>query len=194
MSGRPTAPVAALVALVAAAGCGATAYEAAHERWTRHAAARRDVDTVIDAWATLKADDWRAAYVGEKARRARLGDARRGALEAEQRAAAADAYEVELIVTTYHYSWNDFARPTRSMWRVTLVGDGGRQVEPTRIEEDHRPRGEIRSWFPQLGPFHRAFVIRFPKTAADGAPLAADERALRLRIGGSLGSIEVAWR
>ena len=196
----------ALVALVLLVACGPSqqglvpaelpqaspAYDKAILRWTRHASHSRNFETVIDAHATLMSADWRAAYVTERVRRARLGPDDAAELAGKEQARAEEVWEIELVTATHDFAANDFARGERSMWIVRLVGDEGRAVAPIEIREDHRPKSEIGSWFPGFGPFHRAHVLTFPKNAADGRPLAAGG-ALRLKLGSALGAVELGW-
>jgi hypothetical protein len=171
-----------------------SAYEAAHDRWTRHGSHSADMMQVIDAFATLASPEFRLAYVTERARRTGLPPADADALVAAERAAADDSWEVELVVATGKAAWNDFHKPARSMWRVALAGDDGREVVPESVREDKRPRAAIAEYFPDLGPFHRAYIVRFPKVGADGRPLVAgDASRLTLKIGSDLVKIEMSW-
>ena len=36
---------------------------------------------------------------------------------------------------------------------LTLMGPSGREVMPTDVHTDTRPRAELQSWFPGLSPF-----------------------------------------
>jgi hypothetical protein len=170
-------------------------YEVAHDRWTRQASARRATDTVIDVSATLKSTEWRAAYVLERARRQLLPDPERARLLGAARAEAAEVWEVQLLVATHDWAWNDLAkRAGRSMWRVALVGDEGREVEPISIRLDRRHRGELQAWYPDLTRFHRAYVVTFPRVAADGRPLVREgSPRIALKIGSVLASVELVW-
>jgi hypothetical protein len=174
----------------------AGAYREAYDRHTRHASARNGYDTVLDAFATLKASAWRAAYVAELARRTKLSGSERDALATQEKDADSQAWEIELLCATWRPAWNDFAKESRSMWRVVLVGDDGREVTPIKVERDRRQRGVIESYFFGAGPFHKAYVLTFPKTAADGQPLVAPDgpSRLALRIGGALGQLEMEWK
>ena len=201
-------PVLAAAAVSAAAGCGGSQaitlgdewpervpdYHDAYDRWTRHDRAYRDVDMVIDAHATLLSPEWRAAYAGAKARRAKLGPAARAALFDAERKTAAEFIEVELIVATHDYPVMDFSSNARSMWKMTLVGDGEREITPVSVKGDTRARSEIASWFPELSPFHRAYVMRFPKTTPDGQPLVtATSPRIELHLGSSIGAVKMVW-
>jgi hypothetical protein len=169
-------------------------YDDAYQRWTRHDEDYRDVDLAIDATATLKAPEWRAAYAAAKARQAKLVDRARTELFEAERSAMAEFWEIELLVSTHDFVVNDFSSKEKSVWRMRLVGDDGREVAPVSVKLDERPRSEIALWFPALTPFHKAYVMRFPKVAADGQPLVTGEsRKLELRIGSSLGAIKLTW-
>lgn len=187
------------MALVAAmGGCGGAApavlgdewpaqapeYEDAYEKWTRHDWKRRDTDMVIDAWATLKTPEWRAAYVAEYSARAGLSEAQRAQLLAAHRKEASELWEIELVVATHDYAVNDFDREEHSVWKLTLANERGEEVAPLDVKEDRRPKSEIRAWFPEMSPFHRAYRIKFPKIPAT---------ELRMNIGGALGRVEFRW-
>ncbi len=169
-------------------------YAAAHARWTRHAQDSADMVQVIDASATLAAPEWRAAYAAERARRTDLPSGDADALVAAERADAETTWEIELVVATAKPAWNDFHKTAKTMWRVALVGDDGREVLPESVREDKRPRAVLEQYFPDMTPFHHAYVLRFPRNAADGRPLVAgDASRLVLKIGSALVKIEMSW-
>lgn len=170
----------------------APSYETAHERWTRHAEARRDLAKVLDVFATLKSAEWRAARVAYTAERLKMSDVARAALEAEERAAAEAHWEVELIIATSR-EWADFASGARSMWRVALEGPDGREVVATSIQEDKRPRSELEIHYPDMTLFHRAWVAKFPKTHPDGTPVLGDGKSLKLKIASAQTAVEMVW-
>ncbi len=169
----------------------ASSWDDARARWTRRAAHSDDWTRVIHAAATLQSSEWRAAYTRERARRLRLPPAEEAALLEAQKQAAAEVWEVELIVATSKPDWNDFRKGKLSMWRVALAGDGDREVLPISITEDRRPRPEIAAYFPDLQPFYQAYIVKFPKVTPDGQPIAG--KRLALKISGPLGAIEMVW-
>jgi hypothetical protein len=194
------------LAVVAATSCGGApprvtlvdawpstppSYDDAHRRWTRRAGHSADFTRVIDAAATLASTEWRAAYARERARRLRLPPDEEARLVAAEQAAAAESWELELIVATARPEWNDLQKGQASMWRLALVGDDGREVAPLSVAEDRRPRAAIAEYFPDLRPFYRAYVVRFPKTTADGLPLAGQR--LALKVTGTLAALEMVW-
>jgi hypothetical protein len=168
-------------------------YGETHERWTRHADARKDLARVLDVFATLKSHEWRAARAADVARRFRMSDEARTALENEERAAADAHWEVELVIATQR-DWADFNAGKRSMWRIVLEGDGGREVAPLSIVEDNRPRSELEHYYPDMTLFHRAWIAKFPKNASDGQPLVATGDKLILEISSAQTGVELVWR
>ena len=93
------------------------------------------------------------------------------------------------------HDWNDLAKWPKSLWRVSLAGKGGRQVLPVKIVVDKRTPAELRSWFPDHGPFHKAYVVTFPRASADGTPIVpADAEAMTLTVASALGGVELSWR
>jgi hypothetical protein len=170
------------------------AYHTAHARWTRHDKANADFVQAIDAFATLQTPDWRAAYVAERAKRLALPPEEARKLADDERAAGEKAWEVELLVSTYKPAWNDLNKPVRSMWRVALAGDEGREVVATTIREDKRPREVLAQYFPDITEFHRAYVVTFAKTTTEGAPLVTgDGSRLVLKISSAVARVEMVW-
>jgi hypothetical protein len=166
-------------------------YDTAHERWTRRGGHTADFVRIVDAAATLKAPEWRAAYVRERARRQRLGAEAEAALAAEERAAAESSWEVQLVVATAKPDWNDLRKGAQSMWRLALATDDGREVLPTEVREDRRRREEIAAYFPDAKPFYSSYVVKFPKASADGRPVGG--KGLTLKMGSALGAVELTW-
>lgn len=175
--------------LVACSATSSVPYERARKQWKRHGTVRYGPDTVLDAHATLKTEEWLKEYLREATRRAQLTKAQEAALTAQE--ARNDVWEIELVVGTYHYQANDFGRGERSMWKLALIGSSGAEVAPISVKEETRPRIATYAWFPELSPFHRAYVVTFPKNAPDGRPISQDK--LVFRISSSLGSVEFSW-
>jgi hypothetical protein len=169
------------------------AYGAATERWTRRGGHSQDFTRVLDASATLASAEWRAAYAAERTRRLHLGAEAQAALAAEQQTAAAEGpIVIQLLVATARPEWNDLKKGKASIWRLALATPDGREVEPTEVREDRRPRDEVASWFPDLKPFYTPYVVSFPRAGADGRSL-LEEKQLTLKIGGGLGVVELIW-
>ncbi len=111
----------------------------------------------------------------------------------QQRQEASQVWQVELLVSTEKYEWDDFASRKHSLWRIVLVGDQGREVVPTSIEVDKREHEALKIWFKGMDPFKSAYIIRFPKVGTDGQPLVHEGSKLVLKIGSPMGTVEMAW-
>jgi hypothetical protein len=166
-------------------------YEAAAATWTRSGELRGDYQLVASVDATLKSPAWRQAWVQRRASVMRMSPAARDALLEAQRQAHAEAWEVQLVLTTWDRRENDLDRGARSVWRVTLVDDAGNEFEPLAIERDRRPEFTIRAEYPGHGDFARTYVVKFPRTAAALGPGVA---RVGLRLSSPRGAIDLWWR
>lgn len=168
-------------------------YAATHDRWTRHARIVNGLDYVADLYATLESAEYRAAYVEKRAKLALLPEADRAAMIEEQKKLAAETWQVEVLLATGRTEWNDLQKNAHSMWRISLVGDDGREALPTSIKPDRRTNEELEVYFRQKTPFYRAYVITFPKLAPDGKPLVEGNGTLKMKMGSGLGGVLLTW-
>ena len=164
-------------------------YKDVTKEWARYGVLRGQYQEVLSVWAVFKSPEWRAAHADEQAEDRKLDGPGRDALRAEAEAAMADQYEVELMATTWDRKENDFDRK-KSVWRVVLVDEQGREIVPTSIERDKRPPGVLRADFPMFGDFAQAYVARFPRTEPLLGPTV---KQLRLRVSSDRGGIELGW-
>ena len=170
----------------------APAYDDALATWTRKDRAYSGVDLALAIEATFLAPEWRAAYVAEQIKRAHLTEAEASALRAKQEQETADVWQFLVAAETHEYSANDLSRKSRSMWTMTLIGPSGRTVAPSDVRADTRSRAELQGWFPNLGPFQKAYLITFPRVV-DGQPVLEEGQPVRLRIGSTLGTVQLTW-
>lgn len=198
--------VLALIAVLALAGCPKPApaptldgtwpaaagdYATVSESWTRGGKLRAQYQLVAEVHATIKSPHWRAAYVERQTRQLKLGTASRAELDAEQRQADTEAYEVVIILTTWDRRENDLDRGERSVWRLVMVDSEGNEIEPVEIKRDRRPEYVVRSEFPSFGDFSRAYVAKFPR---DARLLGQGIDEVGLRLSSSRGGIELTWQ
>ena len=169
----------------------APAYAAAYEQWMRFGAIRSGYDEILQVYALYKSPAWRTAWVYRRAKALLLPDDEVAALLAEQRREAQEFHEVELLVSTYNRDENDLAKGERSIWRLALVDDDGREVTPVSVTKDRRPRDVIRAEYPDFGDFATAYVVRFPRTFQ---VLGADARQFSLKMASTRGGIELLWK
>lgn len=194
----------AVVALALAAGCGgspairlddswpqsAPSYRDATDRWTRRTTLSRDYQESLSLAAVLKSPEWRLAHASRDADYRGLTGAARDAVLAQAKADMAGPYEFELLVTTWDRRENDLDHGKRSVWRVALVDDDGRELEPLEIVKDKRAPYILRAEFPAFGDFAAAYIARFPRSTPVLGP---NVRAVRLRMSSARGGVELEW-
>jgi hypothetical protein len=173
-----------------------TKYDEAYQKWTRRGVYHLELIQTLAISATLESPEFRAAYAHERSRLLGLSADEEAQLVAAERAAADEAWDVELLVATSKSELNDLRKLDKksSMWHVALIADDGRQVEPVSVRPDKRHREDLERWFPDLGMFYQPYIVRFPKAGADGQPLVGPaSKRLSLEVGGSLGKVLVVW-
>ncbi|HEY0192766.1 MAG TPA: hypothetical protein VGC42_16720 [Kofleriaceae bacterium] len=159
--------------------------------WTRRAKLRSDYQEVCELVATLKSPEWRASSaVNDATHRGLTGEARDQRL-AQARADAAGPFEVEIMLTTWDRRENDIDRGKKSVWRIVLLDEKGREIEPLEIVKDRRPSFVVRAEFPALGEFATPYVARFPRSSAMFGP---STKQVRLRMSSTRGGVEVDWK
>ena len=207
MTARRTALALALA--VALAGCGsalqrevdlagawptapATAdqFAAVDRQWTRRAELRAGFQQVLDVHATLRSPAWRAAWAEREIAVRALPAPEAEALRTTARAAADGDYEVTIVVVAYERAENDLDRGARSVWRVALVDDAGRETPASEIVRDRRPRDVLRAELSTHGDFAEVYVARFPRSAEVLRPGA---HQVSLKIAGSRGRVLLTW-
>lgn len=165
-------------------------YEEATRDWTRHGKMWKDLEPLIEVYATFASPEWRAAYVAERTKRERLPSDAQAALLAAEQKDAADYYDVELIVSTHDERENDLARGSRSVWRLALIDDQGNQVTPISVKRDRRPDEIVRAYFPAMHELADAYIARFPKNIE---LLREGASRFTLRLSSARGAVELVW-
>jgi hypothetical protein len=166
------------------------AYETVTDEWTRSGRVIRGYDKVLQVTATFMSPEWRAAYVAKRSNVELMGREERETLTAQQRAAAEELYEVELLVATYRYEENELQKGEKSMWRIVLVDGEGNEVRPVEIKRDRRPFEVIRAYFPKAKSFHTPYIARFPRTLS---LLGEGSRKFSLKMASARGGVELVW-
>jgi hypothetical protein len=160
--------------------------------WTRTAEIRSEYQQILDLRAVLKSPDWRCAHAVRDISERHLDGPARDAAWAQARADAAGPLEVELIAAMWDRKENDLDRGQRSVWRVVLVDESGREIAPLEILKDKRSMGVLRAEFGKVDDFAVAYIARFP--VAPSTPLGPNVRKLRLRMSSERGSVELLWQ
>jgi hypothetical protein len=196
-----------LIALALLAACGAAPhpirltddwpstcggdYHSITNAYTRRGTMRGEYQEALDLAATLKGPEWRAVHAARDADHRGLTAEGKAQACDQAKADAAGPYEVELMVTTWDRRENDLDRGKKSVWRVVLVDEQGKEIEPLEIVKDKRPTMTVRAEYPVLGDFAVAYVARFPREAAVLGPNA---HAVKLRMSSERGGVELEWR
>jgi hypothetical protein len=170
--------------------CGGD-YDAITEAYTRRGTIRGEYQEVLSLAATLKSPDWRAAHAARDSDHRGLVGVARTQRCAQAQADQTGPYEIELLVTTWDRRENDLDRGKKSVWRVVLVDDQGKEIEPLEIVKDKRPNFTVRAEFPAFGDFSNAYVVRF---AREPAVLGPSTRTVRLRMSSERGGVELEWK
>lgn len=166
-------------------------YENTARSWTRRGLLRASLadqaSQLVEVYATFLSTEWRAAFVERQSKLQKLSPSSKSSLASAQRKIASEVHVVQLLVTTYHPQHNDLHRD-KSMWRVSLVDSEGNEIPAQKIEKDRRPREVIAAEFRNFGDFAEAYQVTFPH-----APELLQGKTFALRMGSSLGSVEVNW-
>lgn len=205
------APVLCVAAVLVAVGCGPLPvslsehpqsfgpkdYERIFERWTREKQVF-NLDTLensLTVSATFRSWQFRQAYVERYADDYRLDAADKRALLEEQWREYEAWNEFLVASTATKPKWADFARDD-SPWVIALANDRGNEVAPASIEKVSKPSAVLRTYYPFISVYRKTFVIRFPRTAGDGAThvIAHDVASFSLLFSGALGRAELTWK
>ncbi len=167
-------------------------YDSTSKSWTRRGLLRDSFanqgSQLVELYATFLSTEWRAAYVERQTKLRKLSQGSRDTLVQDQKKLASQAYVVEILVTTYHPSHNDLHRDG-SIWRLSLIDGSGNEIPAEKIEKDRRPREVIAADFNNFGEFAEAYQVTFPRD-----PDLLKGQSFALRMGSSLGSVEVNWK
>lgn len=208
MTVQRTATFILACALTSAAGCkppavdlsqGSRAYKPKHydavlKRWTREGKVIRHFDTNLHVYATYWSWDFTWAYAVKRAKAFRLTAARASAMRAGLLKEKTSHHEFYLAATTQEERWNDFD-DNDSIWKITLVDDKGRQVDPVRIDKIDPLTAVHKSFFPHTRLFFMGYTVKFPRQLADGSEfIPAGSRKLTLQIAGPKGVVRLTWK
>ena len=161
--------------------------------WTRHGHVIYDFDEALTVDATLHAPQFRAAYAEKWIDVYRLNAEDAAKKRVELNAEIADLWELHVETSTHFYQINDFTQG-KGIWRVTLIDDKGRAIQPVDLRLSVNKRDVDLAFYPYASIFSRGWRFRFPRTLADGSPLVTgDTKFIALRIAGPQGSTDLVW-
>lgn len=170
-------------------------YEDVYNRWTResdeYSFAR--LQTVIHVSATFESWEFRWAYVVRYAYDYSLSTTERTRV---LRATLADAQERHRFFVTLgsnRYRDGDLT-DERSAWRVLLVDEAGRQLQPIEVALVRRPGAAERAYFPTVSRQRWTYRIAFPTQRPNGDPtIGPRAKQVVLRLTGPQGRVDLRW-
>jgi hypothetical protein len=163
------------------------------KQYSRHGHVIADFDEALTIDATLHAPQFRSAYASKWIDTYRLNAEDAAKKRAQLMAEIADVYEVHAETSTHFYGINDFTQG-KGIWRITLIDDQGRAVQPADARQSLDKRDVDLAFYPYAGIFSRGWRFRFPRTLPDGSPLVQpDTKWIALRIAGPQGSTDLIW-
>ncbi len=166
-------------------------YKEIRERWTRNRLVIRTFDSVINATVTYLSAELMSAYVARYARDYRMTRAERRRLLAARLAEVTSHHEFYMAATTADRAWNDFHRK-KSIWRITLEDDRGTRVRPISIKR-LRVSQVHRHYFPYTTVFHKAYLLKFPRTVGGKPFIDSTSKYFKLMITSPMGSARLVW-
>lgn len=166
-------------------------YSEIRKRWTRNRLVIRTFDSVINATVTYLSPEFVSAYVAKYAKDYHMTRAERQRLMAARLAEVRSHHEFYVAATTADRAWNDFHRK-KSVWRITLEDDRGTRVKPLSIKR-LRVNQVHRHYFPYTSVFHRAYLVRFPRTVGGKPFITGANKFFKLMIASPMGSAHLAW-
>ncbi len=174
-------------------GGGQRAYQRAVRRWTQEIRLYDKWETSLLMKATLKVAPFRRAWTFEYARRYILPQDDYALLLQRELEDAQRYHEVLFAAWADDTRRGDFVG-TDAPWKVRLVGDGGRSVDPLILKRIRRPTTELLSLYPFITAHDRVFVAKFPTLGPDGLPLITERtREIKLQVAGVVHRGELVW-
>ena len=163
------------------------------KKWTRAGHLRDDFDEALSVRATFRSPEFRAAYAEKWVKVFRIGPDDAARQRARILSEGADTWEFHVESQAHRWEINDFSSK-KSIWRVALVDEQGREVLPKEVIATTSRRELEVEFYPYASLFSRGWTFRFPKTLPDGTPLAGPKtQSLTMRIAGPMGSIDLVW-
>ncbi len=164
------------------------------KKWTRSGHLLADFDEALTVNATLRSPEFRAAYAEKWIRTFRVGPEEAPRTRERLLSEGADKWEFHIESSAHRWEINDFTS-RKSIWRVALVDDTGREVTAKEVVATTDRREVETEFYPYANIFSRGWTMRFPKSLPDGSPLVGPQtRNVTLRIAGPMGTIDLVWR
>jgi hypothetical protein len=163
------------------------------KKWTRSGHLLADFDEALTVNATFRSPEFRAAYAEKWIKTYRTGPDEEARTRERLMSEGADTWEFHIESSAHRWEINDFSSQ-KSIWRLALVDDTGREVTPKEVRSTTARREVETDFYPYANIFSRGWTVRFPKTLVDGSPLAGpNTKTITLRFAGPMGVIDLVW-
>lgn len=175
-------------------GGGEVAYRRALRRWTRDIRLYDRWSTSLLMKATYKSPAFRRAWSHEYARRYILPQEDAALLMEAELDEASRFHEFQFAAWADDSRGGDFVGKDPP-WKVRMIGDGGRSVEPLLLRRVRSPSTEILRLYDYITPHDRVFIAKFPVLGPDGLPLITDRsEEVRLQVAGVVHRGDLIWK
>ena len=174
-------------------GGGQRAYSRALRRWTQEIRLYDKWETSLLMRAVYKGEPFRRAWSHEYSRRYLLPQEDFALLLQRELEDASRFHEVLFAAWANDSLQGDFVG-TDPPWKIRLVGDGGRTVEPLVLRRIRKPNTQLLRLYPFITAHDRVFEAKFPVLGPDGMLLVTpDSRELKLQVAGVVNRGELIW-
>jgi hypothetical protein len=164
------------------------------KRWHRHGDLRADFDATLIVDAVPFSPEFQAAYVAKYLDVYKVTESGREAVTQKIVGGIGEGWVFHVETQAHTYEVTDL-KPPKSIWRVTLIDDRGREVSTQTVTLDPSRPEVLQVFYPYTTIFARAWRVTFPRQLPDGSDLVGpDTKSLTLRIAGPPGSIDLIWR
>jgi hypothetical protein len=163
------------------------------KKWTRSGHILADFDEALTVNGTFRSPEFRAAYAEKWIKTYFVGPDESARTRERLMSEGADTWEFHVESSAHRWEINDFSSK-KSIWRLALVDDTGREVTAKDVLATTARRELEMEFYPYANIFSRGWTLRFPKTLADGTPLVRpDTKSVTLRFAGPMGVIDLVW-
>jgi len=174
-------------------GGGQAAYSRALRRWTQEIRLYDKWETSLLMRATYKSEPFRRAWSHEYSRRYVLPQEDYALLLQRELEDASRFHEILFAAWANDSRQGDFVGADPP-WKIRLVGDQGRTVEPLVLRPIRKPNTQMLRLFPYITAHDRVFLAKFPVLGPDGMLLVTpDSRELTLQVAGVVHRGELVW-
>lgn len=163
------------------------------KRFTRHGHVIYDFDDAMAIDATFHAPEFQEAYAAKWAEVYKLDRAEAERVRAQLMAQATTNWEFYAETSAHNYEINDLAS-YKTVWRVTLVSDTGKEVVAREIKPAKELRAMAFAFYPYATVFSKGWRIKFPNKVGEEPLVTPDTKKLTLRLAGPQGSIDLVWK